>query len=439
MTLALTSRRAALAPGPWVRNELWRRARAVPSLDLRFAENKSLVDATTGSNLVTFTRASDGTFVDSAGVIQTATTDVPRFDHNPTTGESLGLLVEEQRTNLVQYSQAFDDAWWGKASASILAVSGTSPSGSSTIYKFIPDLDAGALARISSTAITKSATATAYTFSAFVKAAEFSLLRFFAFETGNTANRVEVTFNATTEATTGAVTAGTFSGRTFSFVPLGNGWYRCSLGFTTGTETSITLRLTGSQSELGDGTSGIYLWGAQLEAGAFPTSYIPTTTAAVTRSADVCSISGSNFSSWYRQDEGTVFAEFGVIGSTGATQPALQFNNGTDGTRIMIIRRGDAKAGLNVAVSNVASCDLDSNVTFAVGSIGKTASVYKLDDFAIVANASSAVVDTSGSVPTNDRANIGSRILGTYLNGPIRRIVFWPRRLGNEVLQGITQ
>jgi hypothetical protein len=67
--------RAAVAPGgvlagPWVRNELWRRARAVPSLDLRFAENKSLVDATTGANLVTFTRASSGTYVDSQGVIR---------------------------------------------------------------------------------------------------------------------------------------------------------------------------------------------------------------------------------------------------------------------------------------------------------------------------------------------------------------------------------
>jgi hypothetical protein len=177
----------------------------------------------------------------------------------------------------------------------------------------------------------------------------------------------------------------------------------------------------------------------QLEQGAFATSVIPTSTAAATRSADVASITGANFSSWYRQDEGTMFAEFGVIGSTGATQPVLHFNNGTETTRAMVIRRLDEKVGFNVTVSSITSCDLDSGVTLAVGSSGKTAAVYKVDDFAIVANASSAVVDTSGSVSTNDRANIGSRIAGTYLNGTIKRITFWPQRLANSTLQAITQ
>ena len=72
-----------------------------PSLDLQFANQLSLIDRISGQQLVTFTRASNGTYTDSAGVLQTAATDVPRFDHDPTTGESLGLLVEEQRTNLL--------------------------------------------------------------------------------------------------------------------------------------------------------------------------------------------------------------------------------------------------------------------------------------------------------------------------------------------------
>ena len=90
----------ALAPR-WSKDRLWRAARAVPSLDLNFADSKSLTDGVTGQNLVTFTRASSGTFVGSDGVLRTAANDVPRFDHNPTTGESLGLLVEEARTNLL--------------------------------------------------------------------------------------------------------------------------------------------------------------------------------------------------------------------------------------------------------------------------------------------------------------------------------------------------
>ena len=100
MSRLLVAQRALTVPG-WAKNVLWRSARAVPSLDLRFADNKSLVDAVTGASLITFARASSGTYVDSAGVLQTAATDVPRFDHNPTTGESLGLLAEEARTNLL--------------------------------------------------------------------------------------------------------------------------------------------------------------------------------------------------------------------------------------------------------------------------------------------------------------------------------------------------
>ena len=127
MSVVIPSLRAAIAVPPWFKSELWRRARAVPSLDLRFADNKSLVDAVTGASLVTFTRASSGTFVDSAGVIQTASTNVPRFDHNPTTGESLGLLAEEQRANLLLRSEEFDNASWTKTRSSISADSTIAP------------------------------------------------------------------------------------------------------------------------------------------------------------------------------------------------------------------------------------------------------------------------------------------------------------------------
>ena len=137
MTLALASRRTALTP-PWVRDDLWRRARAVPSLDLRFADNKSLTDAVTGASLVTFTRSSNGTYTDSAGVLQTAATDVPRFDHDPTTGESLGLLVEEQRTNLVLWSEDFSNVAWVTNGATVTTNTQTAPNGTLTADTFSP-------------------------------------------------------------------------------------------------------------------------------------------------------------------------------------------------------------------------------------------------------------------------------------------------------------
>ena len=80
---------------------LWRIAGIAPRLDLRFAQNRSLVDAVSGQNLITFTRASGGTYIDNTGQLQTAANNEPRFSHNPITGESLGLMIEDQQTNLL--------------------------------------------------------------------------------------------------------------------------------------------------------------------------------------------------------------------------------------------------------------------------------------------------------------------------------------------------
>ncbi|TFH07275.1 MAG: hypothetical protein E4H07_09315, partial [Nitrosomonadales bacterium] len=116
--------RVAVAPGgalagPWVQNSLWTRARAVPSLDLRFADNKSLVDATTGAQLVTFTRASSGTYVDSQGVIRTAV------------------------TNLLLRSEEFDNASWAKIAVTVLANQIQSPIGTLTADEIIEDSSTG--------------------------------------------------------------------------------------------------------------------------------------------------------------------------------------------------------------------------------------------------------------------------------------------------------
>jgi len=170
---ALGASRTSLVPGgvlagPWVRDPLWRRARAVPTLDLRFADNKSLTDAVTGASLVTFTRASSGTYVDSAGVIQTATNDVPRFDHNPTTGESLGLLVEEARTNSIFGSADFSSTYTSLTNLTATVDTAVAPDGSTTA-----DTIAGASSTLNIKYFYKNFTTTAtgaYTASIYLKA-----------------------------------------------------------------------------------------------------------------------------------------------------------------------------------------------------------------------------------------------------------------------------
>ena len=345
--------RVAVAPGgalagPWVQNSLWTAARAVPSLDLRFAENKSLVDATTGAQLVTFTRASSGTFVGSDGVLQTAATDAPRFDHNPTTGESLGLLAEEARTNLLLNS-----------------------------------------ATLSTQMVTVAAAANTLSF-----------------------------YGTGTVTLTGVSTAGPLVGTGAN--------NRVSLTFTP-TVGVLILTVSGSVTN------------AQLEAGAFPTSYIPTTTTAVTRAADVASITGSAFSSWYRQDEGTVFVDYKEGGGTG--QNVLSFSDGSSDNLLLIRRISGFVLRTTIRAAAALVVDLSHSNSIIIGQPLKRAIGYKSGDYASTLNGGASVTSSAAGIPSGtNQLNIGSSLSNdNQINGHISRLTYWPTRLPNSTLQAVTQ
>ena len=431
MSVVIPSLRAAIAVPPWAKNALWRNARAVPSLDLRFADSKSLVDAVTGASLVTFTRASSGTFVDSAGVLQTAAIDVPRFDHNPTTGESLGLLVEEQRTNLLVQSENFGTTW---ATSGLLAFGSGStlnalaaPDGQTTA-DLITENTSNSQHNVNQT----STTTGAKRFSVFAKQGPGArLLRLIDFNATDGA-QAETYFNLST----GAVVSGPGA-----IQALPNGWYRCSIQSTTTVTSTYYITLASNSSTFsytGDGTSGIYLWGAQLEAGAFPTSYIPTTTAAATRSADVASIGSSAFTSFYNQTEGTVFAEGISNGTNGSGIFTLE-----DGSAAEYIRMSVSFNLLNFTVSKASGSQAEvfsTGTSFVFGSPFKGAGAYVLNNIGLSLNGGSAQVDTTADMPNAANVlKIGFGKYATYANGTIRRLVFWGQRLPNNVLQTLTQ
>jgi hypothetical protein len=89
-------------------------AGVAPTLDYRFALDRREIEAISLTDKLTYTGATNGTFVNRAGLIERATTDQPRFDHGPASRQSLGLLVEEQRANLLLRSEEFDNASWVK-------------------------------------------------------------------------------------------------------------------------------------------------------------------------------------------------------------------------------------------------------------------------------------------------------------------------------------
>ena len=436
MSRLLVAQRALTVPG-WAKDLLWRRARAVPSLDLRFADNKSLVDAVTGASLVTFARAYSGTYVDSAGVLQTAAIDVPRFDHNPTTGESLGLLVEEARTNLLLRSEEFDNASWAKVGATVTANTGAAPDGATTADLFTRTTTGVSYA---TQTFTKTASAIQYTFSVFVKQSvgNFCALRV----QGTYPSRVDVVFNLSSATiSTAAAVFGSFTGPSASITPYANGWYRLTVTATS--DAVVALQVLASFNSNGivlDGTDSVstsagLLWGAQLEAGAFPTSYIPTTTAAATRSADVASIGSSAFASFYNQSEGTVFVEAArATAVTGQYPNIFNITDGTGSNRIQLygLDYGDRYTH-EISTAGSAQVGFNQSQVLAANTFNKLAVAFKTNDTAFVANTSLVLADNVVTLPTVNQLTLDGTASRT-----IKRLVFWPQALPSR-LQALTQ
>jgi hypothetical protein len=267
---------------------------------------------------------------------------------------------------------------------------------------------------------------------------------------------VDLSAGTITKTATGSSTTSASS----TVTAYSNGWYKISLTATHSntsqyliagpapTATADIGATFGQLSYLGVANQSIYLWGAQLEAGSFPTSYIPTEGSQVTRAADLPSISGANFSSWYRQDEGTVFADFSVEGVYGASgyNRSFVFSDSTSADAFTLLQLGaDAKFYESWLING--SQNMNFN-TFDI-SYGKTirySSAYKQNDFQRYAfdvnNTLDSNTDTSIDVSsfTADSLFIGVEKTGfSQLNGTIARLTYWPTRLPNETLQGITQ
>jgi hypothetical protein len=288
----------------------------------------------------------------------------------------------------------------------------------------------------------QSATSTggiAHTFSVFAKAGERGTLRMLLPTTGNSSGFTGGDFDLI------AGTASFLAGTTGSIVTVGNGWYRCSITVTTavGATTPQTRLVLGTTVYTGDGFSGIFIWGAQLEAGAFPTSYIPTEASQVTRSADAASMTGTNFSSWYRADEGSFYTEaVGVNSFAAATRRYLEVSIAGTATNRFILGYSNASSTRYLVVSNGATvADLAVSSGVPAGQLVKMSAGYRVDNFIQAANSTLSTLDTSGVLPTANAVQLGAdntNTANTSLNGHIRKFAFYPKRLTDTQLQAIT-
>ena len=392
-----------------------------PSLVLDFAGTGTL------DPRVTFTRSTTGTYYNSSGVLSTAAINAPRFDYNPSTLAPLGLLIEQSSTNLLTYSQDFSNAVWNKTVT--LGGTTTAPDGTNTGQLIYPSVS-GAF-RVAYQ-VTAGLTLGKYTWTVYGKAQNKSWL-YFNPPGGGTVN---IYFNLSTNQ------VGTIaSGYTASIQDVGNGWRRCVVTDTTNQTYSFGAIIgvcdaDNSGTATKNGTDGIYIWGSQTENLTFPTSYIPTTSAQVTRASDNASMTGTNFSSWYNQSQGTLYAE----SSTADTFPtAFAVGDTTANNRIQVGLCPIAGLGLRSYV--ITNGVQQNNVTvgnYTLRSFAKIALSCISGAFTGAFNGTASSTAT-GNMPVCTQATIGqANYTGQYQNGTFKKIAYYPVTLTNAQLQSLT-
>jgi hypothetical protein len=199
-----------------------------------------------------------------------------------------GLPCFAGTTNLLLQSETFDNASWVKTRATISANATAAPDRSVTADKLVEDTTATST-HVAQQNVTKAASALLYTYSIFLKAAERSKALLQVTNNAGTGG-ASATFDLITGAASGLGTSGAFTGISATSVYAGNGWWRCSVTVTSDTDTTIRGEVYPNNGSTvtytGDGASGIYVWGAQLEQSTFAGPYVPTTTASASSVAD---------------------------------------------------------------------------------------------------------------------------------------------------------
>ena len=354
----------------------------------------ALIPATQGSKLYSvlpangvgdfdFSRNTIATRINSQGLIETVASGVSRLNYPLIDGVVNGCpshLLEPQRLQKIQYSEAFDNAYWSKSNTNV--VSGQlSPKGDTSAFKLLNSA-------VTSTHYLKKepisvASGVDYTFSILAKKGENDFITVMLQGTGWLGSSKQVSFN---------LANGTFdyadTGLTYKSTLLSSGFYRIEVTNETAS-TSVNLRVytsatvNNTSSYLGDGSSGVYIWGAQLEQGSYATSYIPNygTSAGVTRSAETAN--GSGDASTFNDSEGVLMAELSGF-KNDSNYRAISVSDGTDANRINIWIWNDGRLRADLTSASVEQAGVFLN--YDMTSSTKIALKYKLNDFSVWVN-----------------------------------------------------
>jgi hypothetical protein len=384
--------------------------------------------------------------VNASGLIEVVASGIPRLDYY-TSGGTAGcpaLLVEPSAQNLALRSEDFTTTW-NAVNTTPTANQTTSPDNTLTADRISITSNAGYIRQVIATS-----NSTTYTASCFVKndtVASGDTFRFYF--NNNTASPNAAQALAIININAGTVTTssggGGISSVSTGIENYGNGWYRVRVTFTLGASAGS------AGSEIGfdapTATRTFFAWGAQFETGSVATSYIPTTTAAVTRNADVISVTGA-VSGCIGQTEGTIYAEvdlrnLGVAGAIVCVQTA-SFISGT--VRIQLQASNQLFVSISDASGNTQYSTTISSPTLSAG-INKIALGYSSVASGVVTALNGSIIDTAtvtasfGTLGAN-RVYLGAREasgnLSLFFNNRIRAVALYTTRLTNQELQSLT-
>jgi len=357
---------------------------------------------------------STGATTGKAGLLE----NEPRFDYS---GDCPSLLLEPSRTQLIEQSEYFDGSYWTKDRVTISNNDTTSPEGKLNASKIIEDSQNG-VHRIFCTISGQN-----NVLSFFAKADERQWVAVLSY------NSSYSYFNV------GDGTLGTIaSGSTATIEDYGNGWYRCSLHnfYTANAIINITTG-NGAAGYQGDGTSGLYIYGIQVEAASYPTSYIPNHSGGtITRGADVCGNAGDV--NTFNSTEGVLYLEASAI-DNGSSEKGLALNDGSTNNRINIRIVNNFIRAYGVVGGSLVC--LMTYTAPSVTSINKIAFKYKENDFALWVNGVERVTDNSGAIfPANTLNELSFDYGGAsaFFYGNVKQVLTFNTALSDADLATLT-
>jgi hypothetical protein len=400
--------------------------------------NLALIPATIGDKVYSilpsdgvgdfdFTRGSEATRINAQGLIEEVASGENRLNYSLLDGEVVGcphLLLEDEATNLVPYSEDFSQ--WNLIGITVTSNSVISPNGSLNASKLV------ATSGSSNKVIAQSISAGTRTASVFAKKGEFEGLFIGTGTVGAFFNLNTHTFRANYAS----------APTSYKIEEYGNGWYRYSLTFTISSSDNLYIgpndNVSNTLAITGNGANGIYTWGASLEVGSYPTSYIKTTNQAVTRAAETCN--GSGDAATFNDSEGVLMAEISALADDGVFK-LLSINSGTVENHITV---GIATTSNNLYVdSKIGNSVVISNGAISANKqdFNKILIKYKSGSNSIYLNGFKIDFNSNTFTPTGNQLNelefaYYTNTLNFY--GKTKQIQYFDTTLTDEQLEELT-